>query len=126
MTKLLILCIEDDVVNAKLIELIIDKELADYDFLHVTNANEGLKLIRAENTALIIVDLMMPSISGLDVLAKIKNDSELKNIPVMLLGRGIHSIEPIRAKYKPDGFVFKPIEYNAFLECVNRLLNIDP
>lgn len=56
-----------------------------FDVYTATNGEIGLEVIRKEKPALILLDLIMPIKSGFDVLEELQKDSELKNIPVIIL-----------------------------------------
>ena len=78
-----ILVIEDDKF---LRELIVRKLLkSDYDVYEAADGEEGLKKIKEERPDLVLLDLVLPSIDGFDVLARIKEDSNIKSIPVIIL-----------------------------------------
>ncbi len=56
-----------------------------FDVYTATNGEIGLEVIKKEKPALILLDLIMPIKSGFDVLEELQKDSELKNIPVIIL-----------------------------------------
>ncbi len=78
-----ILVVED---NQDLRELIIQMLVVeDYDILTAKDGEEALKLISLHRFDLILLDMMLPSISGMEVLTKIRSakDSQIKNLPVV-------------------------------------------
>ncbi|MDF1875556.1 response regulator [Sulfurimonas sp. SAG-AH-194-I05] len=78
-----ILIIDDEMFN---IEVIIGfLEDAGYGLSFETNPQKGLKRIFSENFDLILLDINMPQMSGLDLCKRIKNDTETKDIPVIFL-----------------------------------------
>jgi len=81
MAKLLI--IEDDPLIARLYEKIFTFE--KYEVVMADNGQDGLDKARTENPTLILLDIMMPKMNGLQVLEKLKADPDLKNIPVVML-----------------------------------------
>lgn len=56
-----------------------------YNFAIATNGNEGLELVKREKPSLILLDIMLPDISGFDVLTKLKSDPETSSVPVWML-----------------------------------------
>ncbi len=56
-----------------------------YEILSAFGGADGIELARAEKPDLIVLDLMMPEVSGFDVLTALKQDSETRNIPVIIL-----------------------------------------
>ncbi len=58
---------------------------AGYEILIASDGEEALQLIRREKPDLILLDIMMPKITGLDLLKKMKLEEELKAVPVILM-----------------------------------------
>jgi DNA-binding response OmpR family regulator len=58
---------------------------AGYDVIHAKDGDEGLRIAREETPDLILLDMMLPKVSGLDVLRILKSDALVKHIPVMVL-----------------------------------------
>lgn len=81
MTKILI--VEDDPLMSRMYQKIFKFEGYDVDF--AADGEEGLDKIRSTKPTLILLDIMMPKINGLEVLTKIKQDPETKAIPVIML-----------------------------------------
>ena len=80
-----ILVVED---NQDIRELIIQMLVfEDYDILTAKDGEEALQLISLHRIDLVLLDIMMPGISGLEVLAKIRSvkDPQIKNLPVLLV-----------------------------------------
>lgn len=66
--------------------------------LYAKNGEDGLKLLESEKPDIIILDLLLPGISGFDVLQKIKSDAKTKAIPVIILSNYSQNNEIDRAK----------------------------
>jgi CheY-like chemotaxis protein len=58
---------------------------ARYSVIHAGDGDEGLRSARENNPDLILLDMMLPKLSGLDVLRALKGDIRLKHIPIMVL-----------------------------------------
>jgi DNA-binding response OmpR family regulator len=78
-----ILLIEDDPFLLKMYAT--KFELEGFKVITVDDGEKGLKAIFNEKPNIVILDLMLPKINGFDVLKKIKENKEIKNIPVILL-----------------------------------------
>jgi CheY-like chemotaxis protein len=78
-----ILLIEDDMFMRRLYSDVFTLE--GFDFATAENGEEGLLQIYKEAPALILLDIMMPNMNGLEVLEKLKIDPRTKNIPVVML-----------------------------------------
>ena len=78
-----ILVIEDDKF---LRELISQKLLHEgYDITEATDGEKGLEAVKKEKPDLVLLDLILPGVDGFEVLAKIKEDSIMAQIPVIIL-----------------------------------------
>lgn len=78
-----ILLIEDDMFMRRLYSDVFTLE--GFDFATAENGEEGLLQIYKETPALVLLDIMMPNMNGLEVLEKLKIDPRTKNIPVVML-----------------------------------------
>tara|TARA_B100000683_G_C12345472_1_gene496571 strand:+ start:246 stop:623 length:378 start_codon:yes stop_codon:yes gene_type:complete len=77
-----ILSIEDD----KFLSSLVAKKLsaAGYQMIHAASGEEAVKVVKEEKPALILLDILLPEMSGFDVLKTVKEDEETKDIPVIL------------------------------------------
>jgi len=82
-TKTRILIIEDDVFIMDMYET--KFKMAGFEVLRAENGDKGIKVARKEKPDLIVLDIVMPQMDGLEVLKVAKGDLELKDIPVVLL-----------------------------------------
>lgn len=83
LTKAKVLIIEDDQFLKDLIERKLIQ--AGYQVISAGDGEEGLKMINEEKPVLVLLDILLPSMSGWDVLGKIKTDPTTKKIPVLIL-----------------------------------------
>lgn len=78
-----ILIVEDDPLISRMYQAVFKFEEFDVDVAR--NGEEGLEMIRKVRPTLVLLDIMMPKLNGLDVLEEIKSDPKLRNIPVVVL-----------------------------------------
>ena len=78
-----ILAVEDDEHIARLIKYNVEKE--GYICKTVESGEEGLDAVRREKVDLVILDIMLPGMTGLEVCKSIKQDKQLSSIPIILL-----------------------------------------
>ena len=78
-----ILIIEDDPLMLRMYQKIFKFE--GYEVTVASNGEEGIDQTRKEKTTLILLDIMMPKMNGLEVLDKLKNDPVTKKIPIVML-----------------------------------------
>lgn len=91
-----LLWVEDD----KLVGTILGKKLVSsgFDLLHAKNGEEALNMLARNHPDLIVVDLLLPGMSGFEILQKVNMDENLKNIPRMVLSNLSKSSDIDRAR----------------------------
>ena len=100
-------------------------EAKGFDIVKAFNGKAGLEKAHLENPDLVILDVMMPEMSGYDVCRKLKLDEKFKNTPILML----------TAKFQPndiefgkemgaDAYLTKPLELEALLHKVTALLRV--
>lgn len=95
-------------------------EKAGFETLHAFNGEEGLKLARQYKPDLIVLDIDMPIMDGLSALSFIKNDSSIKDIPVMIISLTGNS--DLNFAMKATDYLSKPINNNKLLEVIEKNL----
>jgi CheY-like chemotaxis protein len=99
-------------------------EFADYEVISATSGQEGLQLARAEQPDIILLDVLLPDISGLEMCRHIKADPELQRIFVInVTGRSTSpddEAEGIEAG--ADGYLTKPVHLRTLLAYLQTLL----
>ncbi len=116
-----ILIVEDNELNKKLFRDLL--EANGYRALHTADALEVLDLARQHKPALILMDIQLPEVSGLEVTRWIKSDPALRHIPVIAITafamKGDE--EKIRAG-GCEGYLAKPISVAGFLATIRKFL----
>ena len=79
-----VLIVDDEWINRELLKKVLEE---DYEVLTASDGQTAMRLIRERNStlSLILLDLMMPGMHGLDVLRALREDSDLRKIPVIVL-----------------------------------------
>ena len=78
-----ILIVDDDQLLVTMYEKKFEKD--GYEVSTALNGEEGLKKIKEEEPTVVLLDIMMPGVNGLEVLAAVKKDPKIKDIPIILL-----------------------------------------
>lgn len=74
------------------------------------------------NPALVLLDIKMPLVDGLDVLRIVKEDEKLQSIPVVMLTSSREEADLVRSyKLGINAYVVKPVDFPAFIEAVKQL-----
>jgi len=117
-----ILLVEDDVVDHMLVKRAF-KELGITNTLQIaSNGEEALDFLRArdgEKPCIILLDLNMPRMSGLEFLKIVKSDEEHKAIPVVVLTTSREEQDKTQSfKLGVAGYMIKPVEYDQYVELI--------
>jgi two-component system, cell cycle response regulator DivK len=119
-----ILIVEDNELNMKLFNDLL--EARGYRVLQTTSGHEVLKIARDERPDLILMDIQLPEISGLDVTSHLKDDPELRAIPVIAITAfAMKGDEERIRKGGCEGYLSKPISIPKFLETVQKFAGIN-
>jgi two-component system, cell cycle response regulator DivK len=117
-----VLVVEDNELNLRLFCDLLRAH--DYEAEAVRDGREALDRARAFEPDLIVMDIQMPHVTGLELTEAIRADEELKSIPIMAVtayaGKGDE--ERIRAA-GADAYVSKPISLLRFIETVEGLVS---
>ncbi len=117
-----ILVVEDNELNLRLFCDLLRAH--DYDAEAVRDGREAISRARAFAPDLIVMDIQMPHVTGLELTQAVRADDELKAIPIMAVtayaGKGDE--ERIRAA-GADAYVSKPISLMRFIETVEGLVS---
>lgn len=72
--------------------------------------------------AVVLLDLKLPKVDGLEVLAKIKSDEQTRSVPVVMLTSSREESDLVRSyALGVNAFVVKPVDFNAFFEAIQDL-----
>ncbi len=116
-----ILVVDDSTTNVVLLEAILDEK--GYIIETALNAKEAYSIIEKETPDLILLDLLMPKISGFEFLEEIRKNQKTKNTPVIVVSAltDEDNIEKI-LKMGAIDFVKKPIDLQYLVERVEFVL----
>jgi CheY-like chemotaxis protein len=118
----LILIVEDNDKNRKLVRDVL--AFKGYRLAEAETGEEGVRLARELRPALILMDIQLPGISGIEALAQIRADDATRAIPVMAVTASAMSTD--RSKILAagfDGYQSKPINVKGFLDAVQAVLS---
>lgn len=116
-----ILIVEDNELNMKLFNDLL--EAHGYNTLQTRDGRDVVDLAREHRPDLIIMDIQLPEISGLEVTRILKDDDDLKSIPVIAVTAfAMKGDEEKIREGGCEGYIAKPISVPNFLETVGRFL----
>lgn len=116
-----ILVVDDEEDLLDLIEYNLKKE--GFDVLKAEDGEAGIKMARKHSPDLILLDIMMPKMDGLEAVEIIKDDDELKRIPIIFLtARGDEKTEVEGLNKGGDDYITKPISTTKLISRIKAVL----
>ncbi len=117
-----ILVIEDNELNMKLVRGIFSR--SDYTMFEAIDAETGIKMARELLPDLILMDIQLPGIDGLEATHIISNDPDLCHIPVVAMtSYAMQGDQDKALDAGCSGYITKPIDIKSFMDSVSSFLN---
>jgi len=115
-----ILCVDDDTLNLSIIENYLEE---NYESSFAANGQECLDSVSDRIPDLILLDIMMPVLNGVEVCKILKNDEKTQDIPIIILTARSYDNE-MRGLYKLgiDAFITKPFTEKHLIEMIEDRL----
>jgi len=116
-----ILIVEDNQMSEQLVRVLLSDE--GYDIRSAFDADEALSILATFRPSLVLMDIQLPEVSGLQVTQWIKDDEELRHIPVIAITA--FAMKGDEEKIRQGGceaYLSKPISVVKFLETVRNYL----
>lgn len=121
MQKLKILVIEDEEDIASLIKL--QGELAGYKIVTESDGLNGLLAVTREKPDLIVLDIMLPGLGGLDVCRKIKNNPDFQAIPIIMISAKSEELDVVLGlELGADDYVAKPFSLKVLFSRIKAVM----
>ena len=131
-----VMMVDDEPLMTDLIQAYLEDE-GYRNFVVANDPRDALELLRKEDPGVLLLDLMMPQMSGFDLLEAIRSDRALRYTPVIVLTASTSGESKLRAlKLGATDFLSKPVDQSelvlrvrntlAFRQYHNRLVNYDP
>ena len=117
-----VLIVEDNKIDMKLMKDILER--SEYETLQAEDGLEAINLALARLPDLILMDIQLPEISGLEITRRLKGDDRSRRIPIVAVtafAMGWHEREALDSGC--DGYISKPISVLGFLNTVESYLS---
>ena len=117
-----VLIVEDNKIDMKLMKDILER--SEYETLQAADGLEAINLALARLPDLILMDIQLPEISGLEITRRLKGDDRSRRIPIVAVtafAMGWHEREALDSGC--DGYISKPISVLGFLNTVESYLS---
>lgn len=121
--KYKVLYVEDNAVNLKLVEQVLTNTRKNIELLSTDNAHSGIEITRNKLPDLILMDINLPGMSGLEAFDILSKDKKTSNIPVIAISANARATDiekAINAGFK--AYITKPINIADFLKEVDKFL----
>jgi two-component system, response regulator len=127
-----VLLVEDNPRDAELTIRAFKRHNLANQLFHVEDGAEGLDFLFARgkyegrradiSPKVVLLDLKLPKVNGLEILRIMKSDSRLRTIPVVMVTSSAEDPD-IKAAYDlgANGYVIKPVQFDAFMEAMSKL-----
>ena len=125
MKILKILLIEDDMIEVMKLNRTIASLKLNHKIIEANNGEDALKILEKKDELpdIILLDLNMPKINGIEFLGILKNDSVLKYIPTIILTTSSNQKDLLECyKIGIAGYVLKPLKYEDYVSKIEKLL----
>ncbi|WP_405575288.1 response regulator [Winogradskyella sp. Asnod2-B02-A] len=125
MRTLNILLIEDDMIEVMKLNRTISSLKLNHKIIEANNGEEALKILEQKDVLpdIILLDLNMPKINGIEFLGILKNDDTLKYIPTIILTTSNNQKDLLECyKIGVAGYVLKPLKYEDYVAKMEKLL----
>ncbi len=121
MSTLKILVIEDEEHIVELLKF--NLESNGYEVISASDGLEGLNMVKSEKPDLILLDLMLPKMDGIEVCKQVKSDINLNEIPIiMLTAKGSETDKVLGLEIGADDYITKPFSIRELMARVKVVL----
>ncbi len=121
-----ILFIEDDAIEVIKFNRVLKTLGLNHVIIAAENGEDALEVLKEKETIpdVVILDLNMPKLNGIDFLKTLKNDAVLKYIPAIILTTSNNHTDILQCyKIGIAGYILKPLKYEEYLDRIEKLLS---
>ena len=120
-----VLLVEDDSIDAMTVRRAFGDLNLSNRLAHAVNGEEALNYLRSEENSdpcVILLDLNMPRMNGVEFLRVIKDDDQLRRIPVIVLTTSNEERDVIDSfRLSVAGYIVKPVDYQKYVEAIRTI-----
>lgn len=121
MTRARILVVDDEAAQREII--VYNLEAAGFEVMSADNGEDAVLMVQEEHPNLIVLDWMMPKLSGLEVCRQLRSNKETKAIPIILLSARSEDVDKVRGlEIGADDYVSKPFSVVELMARINAQL----
>lgn len=117
-----VLVVEDNDLNMRLLEALLER--SPFEMLQARDGETGVEMARAHRPDLILMDIQLPGIDGLTATRMIREDEELRSIPIVAVTAFAMDADEAAAREAGcAGYIRKPIDTRTFLNTISKFLS---
>lgn len=119
-----ILLVEDDEIETLKLKRAFKKLNYNHTILYAKNGEDALKICNLEEPNLILLDLNMPKMNGLEFLSIIKSNNKLKFIPAVIFTTSNNHQDLTKAyEIGVAGYIIKPLRYDSYVNQIEKIIS---
>ena len=123
--ELKILLVEDNIIEILKLKRAIENLGMNHEVLEAENGEVALDSIKQEeiNPDIVLLDLNMPKMNGLEFLAIVRNDESMRHLPIIILSTSNNNRDLMEAyKLGVSGYILKPLKYDDYVKKIEYTL----
>ena len=118
-SKLSVLAVDDDDRNLRILAEIFE---SDYDLYYARNGQEALEMVAKVKPDIMLLDIMMPEIDGLEVCRRVKSKPELSNTKIILVSaRALPDERAAGYAAGADQYITKPFDHGELMDILSSM-----
>jgi putative two-component system response regulator len=119
--KLKVLAVDDDMINLKLLKSMLTKQDNISEVLEARNGTDAIEILKSvSDIDIILLDIIMPVMGGIEMLKIVRADDNLKQLPIIMLTTD-ETKKSEALESGANGFLMKPVRAHDLIEQISRL-----
>ncbi len=118
-----VLVVDDDPHILYCVKAVLEDIDPSYNVTRIGGGEECLEYLKTNRPDVILMDILMPGMDGWDVTAKIKEDEELQNIPLIFFTAKTDSVSKVLGKLISEDYIEKPFENQNLMDRIDAVIS---
>ena len=119
---LIVLAVDDDIINLKLLKSMLKKTGRVTEVIEAKNGSDAIGVLKSRNDIdLILLDIIMPIMGGLEVLKVVRADDNLRQLPIIVLTTD-ETKKNDALEFGANGFLMKPIRHQELMDKIATVI----
>lgn len=120
-----VLVVDDDPMVTRLVR--INLELEDFEVEEAWDGKTAMRMMRENRPDLLVLDIMMPQMDGWEILKLVREDEQLRDLPVVVLTAKVQEEDIARGwRMGADGYIVKPFNPVILADALRKVLEATP